>query len=151
MCQISLCLLASSLIPPLFFRFRLQTASNLAVDVLIKNLKCGIPAIDIRSAQTILQAGFKGIEWIEVYEGQDAALMKNETGRAQLATDIFKGYCPANPHKADAEKLCHLGRQIGVKDTILMEFARKKVPDSGAVVDAVLNIRPTYCGVALER
>jgi len=47
---------------------RLQRASLGAVDALVRNLKCGQPATEVRAAQVILESGMKGVEMLEFEE-----------------------------------------------------------------------------------
>ena len=47
----------------------LQRASLGAVEALIRNLKCGVPGTEVRTAQVILEASTKGVEVLK-FEGR---------------------------------------------------------------------------------
>jgi hypothetical protein len=44
----------------------MQRASKRAVATLVKNLDCGNPSVEVRSAQVILEQSFKGVELLEL-------------------------------------------------------------------------------------
>lgn len=44
----------------------MQRASKRAVATLVKNLDCGNPSVEVRSAQVILDQSFKGVELLEL-------------------------------------------------------------------------------------
>ena len=43
----------------------LQRASLGAVEALVRNLKCGVPTVEVSAARVILDAGLKGVEMLE--------------------------------------------------------------------------------------
>ena len=47
---------------------RLQTASTKAVDTLERNLACGIPAVEVGAARSILDQSIKAVELVDLAE-----------------------------------------------------------------------------------
>jgi hypothetical protein len=50
---------------------RLQSATGEAVETLLRNLHCEQPAVEVRTAQIILETAQKGLEAIEILERLD--------------------------------------------------------------------------------
>lgn len=46
----------------------LQRASKKAVSVLIRNLDCGVPSVEVASARVVLDSAYRGVEQIEMEE-----------------------------------------------------------------------------------
>lgn len=46
----------------------LQRASKKAVSVLIRNLDCGVPSVEVSSARVVLDSAYRGVEQIEMEE-----------------------------------------------------------------------------------
>ena len=57
----------------------LQRASLGAVEALVRNLKCGVPTVEVSAARVILEAGLKGLEALE-FEDRLAAVEESLSG-----------------------------------------------------------------------
>jgi hypothetical protein len=51
---------------------RLQQAATLAVDALTRNLTCGIPAVEVGAARSVLDQAIKAVELIDLAERVEA-------------------------------------------------------------------------------
>ena len=58
----------------------LQRASLGAVEALVRNLKCGVPTVEVSAARIILDAGLKGVEMLE-FEDRLAAVEESLVGQ----------------------------------------------------------------------
>lgn len=62
----------------------LQRASLGAVEALVRNLKCGVPTVEVSAARAILEAGMKGVEMME-FEERLAAVEESLAGQEGTA------------------------------------------------------------------
>jgi hypothetical protein len=51
---------------------RLQQAATQAVDALVKNLTCGIPAVEVGAAKSVLDQALKAVELVDLAERIEA-------------------------------------------------------------------------------
>jgi hypothetical protein len=65
---------------------RLQQAATLAVDALTRNLTCGIPAVEVGAAKSILDQAIKAVELVDLAERVEALEQASE-----LAAEREKG------------------------------------------------------------
>ena len=62
----------------------LQRASLGAVETLVRNLKCGVPTVEVSAARIILDAGLKGVEMLE-FEDRLATVEESLAEQESLA------------------------------------------------------------------
>jgi DNA-binding MurR/RpiR family transcriptional regulator len=51
---------------------RLQQAASQAVDALVKNLTCGVPAVEVGAAKSVLDQALKAVELVDLAERIEA-------------------------------------------------------------------------------
>jgi hypothetical protein len=57
---------------------RLQRASTEAVDALTRNLTCGVPAVEVGAARTVLDQSIKAVELVDLVERVEALEVASE-------------------------------------------------------------------------
>jgi hypothetical protein len=62
---------------------RLQAVATLAVDALERNLRCGIPAVEVGAARSVLDHAIKAVETVDLLERIEV-----------LETDLGEGVHP---------------------------------------------------------
>jgi hypothetical protein len=62
---------------------RLQQAATLAVDALARNLTCGIPAVEVGAAKSVLDQAIKAVELVDLAERVEALEQASEFAAAR--------------------------------------------------------------------